>query len=198
MIATLQGILQEKHPDVVILKIGSFGIQVFITLNTYESLPDVGETCRLFTYLHVREDNLSLYGFADIEEKKLFLKLISLSGIGPRNAQNMLSGIKPDEFRRCILAGDIKSLTKIPAVGEKRARRIILELKEKLSEEELAKMTGTGVSKTKDPRVDEAIAGLETLGFRKGDILEAVKNFATKNPEAPINSIIRYILQNKK
>jgi Holliday junction resolvasome RuvABC DNA-binding subunit len=87
------------------------GIEVFITLNTYESLPETGESCQLYTYLHVREDILSLYGFADPEEKNLFLKLISLNGIGPRNAQSMLSGIKADEFRRCILSGDIKSLT---------------------------------------------------------------------------------------
>ncbi len=198
MIASLHGILIEKHPDHAVIQAGPFGIEVFVTLNTYECLPEKGEECHLFTYLHVREDILSLYGFSDTEEKKLFLKLISLSGIGPRNAQSMLSGIKSDEFRRCILSGDIKSLIKIPGVGEKKARRIIIELKEKLSEEELAEMTGAAPAGPLDHRVEEALAGLETLGFRKSGVLKAVETFALENPEAETNTIIRYILKNKK
>ncbi len=198
MIASLQGILTEKHPDTAVVQAGPFGIDVFITLNTYESLPDTGEECHLFNYLHVREDILHLYGFTDPDEKTLFLKLISLNGIGPRNAQMMLSGIKPDEFRRCILSGDIKSLTKIPGVGEKKARRIIIELKEKLSEEELARMTGASPTGPLDRRVEEALAGLETLGFRKSDVLKTVEQFALENPEAETDTIIRYILKNKK
>ncbi|BFN36539.1 Holliday junction branch migration protein RuvA [Fidelibacter multiformis] len=198
MISSLRGILTEKHPDTAVIQAGPVGIEVFITLNTYESLPETGESCQLYTYLHVREDILSLYGFADPEEKNLFLKLISLNGIGPRNAQSMLSGIKADEFRRCILSGDIKSLTKIPGVGEKKARRIIIELKEKLSEEELAEMTGSAPAGPMDRRVEEALAGLETLGFRKTDVLKAVERFALENPEAETDTIIRHILRNKK
>jgi len=198
MIASLKGILTEKHPDSVVIQSGAFGIDVFITLNTYESLPDVGEECYLYTYLHVREDILNLYGFYNTDEKNLFLKLISLNGIGPRNAQVILSGIKPDEFRRCIVSGDIKSLTKIPGVGEKKARRIIIELKEKLSEEELAEITGATLAHHLDKRLEEALAGLETLGFRKADVLKAVEKFFFENPEAETDTIIRHILRSNK
>jgi Holliday junction DNA helicase RuvA len=198
MISGLKGILSEKHPDAVIIRTGSFDIEVFITLNTYESLPNVGEECRLFTYLHVREDILNLYGFHHTDEKNLFIKLISLNGIGPRNAQVILSGIKPDEFRRCIVSGDIKSLIKIPGVGEKKARRIIIELKEKLSEEELAEMTGSFPGHALDKRMEEALAGLETLGFRKADVLKSAEKYLLENPEAETDAIIRFILRSNK
>ena len=198
MIASLKGILTEKHPDSVVIQSGAFGIDVFITLNTYESLPDAGEECCLYTYLHVREDILNLYGFYNTDEKNLFLKLISLNGIGPRNAQIILSGIKPDEFRRCIISGDIKSLTKIPGVGEKKARRIIIELKEKLSEEELAEMTGSVPAHPLDKRLEEALSGLETLGFRRTDVLKASEKFILENPDAETDAIIRHILRNNK
>jgi len=198
MISSVKGILTEKHPDSVVIQTGAFGIEVFITLNTYESLPETGNECRLYTYLHVREDILSLYGFYKTDEKNLFLKLISLNGIGPRNAQVILSGIKPDEFRRCIVTGDIKSLTKIPGVGEKKARRIIIELKEKLSEEELAEITGSVPAHHLDKRLEEALSGLETLGFRKADVLKAAEKFFIENPDAETDVIIRHILRNNK
>lgn len=198
MIASVKGILTEKHPDSAVILTGSFGIEVFITLNTYELLPDVGNECCLLTYLHVREDILNLYGFHNTDEKNLFIKLISLNGIGPRNAQVILSGIKPDEFRRCIVSGDIKSLTKIPGVGEKKARRIIIELKEKLSEEELAEITGVVPAHTLDKRLEEALAGLETLGFRKTDVLKAAEKFFLENPETETDAIIRHILRSNK
>ena len=132
MIASLRGRLLEKHPNFVIIDAGGVGYAVTVPISTFSHIGDTGEEVRLLIYTHVREDTLALYGFADGREKELFERLITISGIGPRLAVTILSGLPTDELVDAIRAGDAKRLTRIPGVGRKTGERIALELREKL------------------------------------------------------------------
>ncbi|MGC8791791.1 MAG: Holliday junction branch migration protein RuvA [Bryobacteraceae bacterium] len=132
MIAHLRGILLEKHPNQAIVEAGGVGYEVAIPVSTYSALPEPGAEVRLRIHTHLREDSLSLYGFASEEEKLLFERLITVSGIGPRLAITVLSGLPIAELYAAIRAGAVERLVRIPGVGKKTAERIVLELREKL------------------------------------------------------------------
>lgn len=131
MIALLRGTLAYKSSDHVIIDVGGVGYRLFIPLSTFYSLPEAGEVS-LFTHTHVREDAILLYGFLSLEEKELFGILISISGIGPKLAVNILSHIPAKDLKRAIAAGDIKRLSSLPGIGKKTAERLVLELKDKV------------------------------------------------------------------
>ena len=131
MIESLKGILNKKDPTQVIIDIRGVRIGVHITLSTYEKLGDVNAEVELLTYLNVREDIMELYGFFDNSERLLFKLLTSVNGIGPKSALNILSGTNPNSFKKNIINGDISSLTSIPGIGAKTAKRIVIELKDK-------------------------------------------------------------------
>ena len=132
MIAHLRGTLIEKHPNQVIVEAAGVGYDVQIPISTYTSLPDVGAAVALRIYTHVREDMLSLFGFATAEEKLVFERLISVSGIGPKLANTVLSGLATSNLIGAIRNSDVQQLVRIPGVGKKTAERIVLELKDKL------------------------------------------------------------------
>jgi len=132
MIAHLRGILLEKHPNQAVVEAGGVGYDVAIPVSTFSALPEPGAEVRLKIHTHVREDSLSLYGFLSDEEKLLFERLITVSGIGPRLAITVLSGLPVAELFAAIRAGAVERLTRIPGVGRKTAERIVLELREKL------------------------------------------------------------------
>jgi Holliday junction DNA helicase RuvA len=132
MIAHLRGILLEKHPNQAIVEAGGVGYDVAIPVSTYSALPEPGAEVKLKIHTHLREDSLSLYGFASEEEKILFERLITVSGIGPRLAITVLSGLPIAELYAAIRAGAVERLVRIPGVGKKTAERIVLELREKL------------------------------------------------------------------
>lgn len=132
MIASLRGRLLEKHPNFVVIDVGGVGYAVTVPVSTFSDIGGIGEEVRLLIYTHVREDTLALYGFAAGREKELFEKLITISGIGPRLAVTILSGLPTDELLDAIRVGDAKQLTRIPGVGRKTGERIALELREKL------------------------------------------------------------------
>jgi len=174
MFAYLKGILEHKEPTMVILDINGVGYQLTIPLSTYESLPAPHQTVKLLTYFHVREDIQALYGFATEDERNLFLMLIGISGIGPKMAVTILSGASPEQFKRRIISGDVKALTLIPGIGLKTAKRIIIELREKL----------VGKDETVPEEMDEFSAGLDrdealkallSLGYRRNEALNALK-----------------------
>jgi Holliday junction DNA helicase RuvA len=131
MIALLRGTLAYKSSDHVIIDVGGVGYRLFIPLSTFYSLPETGDVS-LFTHTHVREDALLLYGFLSMEEKDLFGILISISGIGPKLAVNILSHIPAKDLKRAIATGDIKRLSSLPGIGKKTAERLVLELKDKV------------------------------------------------------------------
>lgn len=132
MIAHLRGILLEKHPNQAVIEAGGVGYDVAIPVSTYSALPEPGAEVRLKIHTHVREDAFSLYGFLSEEEKLLFERLITVSGIGPRLAITVLSGLPIPELFAAIRAGAVERLVKIPGVGRKTAERIVLELRDKL------------------------------------------------------------------
>ena len=134
MIAQLNGLLAEKTAGQLVLEVNGVGYEVLIPLSTYYELGEVGETVSLRIYTHVKEDALKLYGFLTSKEKKLFTQLIEVSGIGPKLAVAILSGLPVNEFVDAIMSGDVVKLNSIPGVGRKTAERLIVEMKDKITE----------------------------------------------------------------
>ena len=132
MIALLRGRLEEKHPNQAIVLCGGVGYDVVISVTTFSSLPGVGEDVSLRVHTHVREDALVLYGFAAPEEKALFEKLITVTGVGPKLAITILSGVPAAELAGILRVGEVGQLTRIPGIGKKTAERLILELRDKI------------------------------------------------------------------
>jgi len=170
MIDSLTGILKEKLPTYILLEINGVGYGVNIPLSTYNKLPEPGEEIRLLTYLMVREDALSLYGFYTLKERELFFNLISISGIGPRSALTILSSIEVGQFNQAILKEDMLTLTSISGIGKKTAQRLILELKDKIKEIEISPVTKLIDKKI----VDDTISALISLGYKKDTAVQAV------------------------
>jgi Holliday junction DNA helicase RuvA len=135
MIAAVKGILEQKRSDSVVIGVGGISLRVFVPTNTLSVLPSVGQEMRLFTSLLVRQEDLSLYGFAMEEERRLFDMLIGVAGVGPKSAQGVLSILTAEEAALAIASGNADSLSRAPGVGKKTAQRIILELRGKLDKE---------------------------------------------------------------
>ena len=123
----------KKTPNYAVLEIGGLGLKILSTINTLDAMPAKGKKTLLLTYLHVRDDVLDLYGFQTSRERETFLQLIGISGIGPKLALTILSGISPDKLRNRVIEGDVAAMTTVPGVGAKTAKRIIVELKEKFT-----------------------------------------------------------------
>lgn len=162
MIALLRGTLIEKHPNQAILDVGGVGYDVTVPISTFSKLPAPGDSVRLEIHMHVREDALSLFGFLTRDEKNLFEKLISVSGIGPAFAVKVLSGIEASELQNAIRRNEIEKLVRIPGVGKKTAERMILELRDKLPALEAGDATPAAPSLS---LLDEdVLSGLLNLG----------------------------------
>ena len=181
MIDSIKGILVKKNPTSVIIDIGGIRLGIPITLATFEKIPDPNHAVELLTYLHVREDIMELYGFYDDHERDVFMQLNSISGIGPRSAMNILSGTNPIEFKKKIIDSDVASLTSIPGIGTKTAKRIIVELKDKFTDQE----TGSDldfllVSSDKD-KIDDVTKVLISLGYKRSAINQVIKKLVSKD-----------------
>lgn len=173
MIERLHGILVERHPTLAVIECGGVGYGVQISARTGESLPPEGSEITLPTHLVVREDSLELFGFADLQEKELFLQMIAVNGVGPKTAQRILSSISPADFLSIIARGDKAALGKIKGVGKKTAEMFLLTLKDKalaLS----ALQSGEGTSPL-SPNQSEAILALHTLGVKEPAAQKAVE-----------------------
>ena len=176
LIDSISGILFGKNPTEAVIDIGGIRFRVNISIATYESLPDLSEQVEILTYLHVKDDILDLYGFRDLSERSLFMNLNMVSGIGPRSAMNILSGTNPEEFKKQIVAGDVKSLTVIPGIGAKTAKRIIVELKERF-EADTSKNDDLGFI---DDHIDSDLinnvsSALQSLGYKQAQINNTIK-----------------------
>ena len=195
MIHFIEGKIENKEPNLVVLNVGSMGMACTITLYTYDKLPAKGSECRLLTYLHVREDILQLYGFVEAKERKMFDKLISLSGIGPKQAINILSGIRYDHLMEHILQGDVAAVKRAPGVGDKTARRIILELKDKISDEEVTQITGFAADSPLSQNIKDAVMALVALGYKKTQVQSILDKHIKSNETLSTEEIIRKFLQ---
>ena len=167
---SISGKLYAKNPTEAIVDIGGIRFRIHISVSAYDSLPEQEKSVELLTHLHVKEDILDIYGFKDHAERSLFMNLNTISGIGPRSAMNILSGTNPDEFRSRIVAGDVKSLTVIPGIGAKTAKRIIVELKEKFVAD-LDEKNELGFIENGDSSiVKDAANALQSLGYKTGQV----------------------------
>ncbi len=175
MIAFLQGVLTEKFPDRVEMDVNGVGYELFVSQKTLQSLPPVGQNVLLKTYLHVREDVLQLFGFLKDSEKQAFLLALSVSGIGPRAAMNILSAFNSEAFYRAILQNDLATLKSIPGIGQKTAQHVVLELKDKVT-----KLMGGGVLSPESvfnvetKNITDAIQAMMTLGYSLAESRRAV------------------------
>ncbi len=168
MINYLVGEIVLKSENLVVLEVNGIGYELNVSMFALDNLPQTGSVSRVFTYMHVREDEISLFGFFSIDEKNVFLKLISVSGIGPKVALAILSGIKPSDLMVAIKTGDVKLLSTVKGLGKKTAERIVLELKDKISvvgfDSEVA-----GENIANESIIDEATEALIALGVNKNE-----------------------------
>lgn len=189
MIAYLRGEIRQKTPGQVVVDIGGVGYCAYIPLSTYLHLGGEGSTCELHIYTHLTDNALALYGFSTGEEREIFLKLIGISGIGPKLALNVLSGIGPAELEEAVQNGDVARITLIPGIGKKLATRIALELQEKIEKKE--KVLAARGSKVKE----DLISTLLNLGFRRKEVEDVVdQTIRTFKPEAGIEKLLRECL----
>ncbi len=188
MLAYIKGTLEMKMTEYVVIDVGGLGYKVFMSSIGMEKLGEIGSQVKVYTYYRVREDDISIFGFNSNEELKMFELLLSVSGVGAKTALAMLAVCTPSEFVLAIISEDINLLTSIPGIGPKSAKRIILELKDKIKKEqqiqELTEATknNSSVQETKtkmqqliedDNKVQEAIAALQVLGYNKKEIEKA-------------------------
>jgi holliday junction DNA helicase RuvA len=198
MIAYLKGKLAYKDPTFVIIDISGVGYQVKISLQTYTQIKDE-EQIMLLTFQHIKEDAHTLYGFKEESEKKLFLNLISISGVGPNTALMILSSLSSDELEHAIIQEDVRTIQNVKGVGIKTAQRIILELKDKITKEASgsSSIQSSTFGKTSNKIKEEALQALLTLGFPK---LAAEKNIAAvlkkSASEISLEELIKASLKN--
>jgi holliday junction DNA helicase RuvA len=197
MIASLTGRLASKLPGGVVIDVQGVGYDVLIPLSTYYRLPDTEQAISLFIHTHVREDAIQLFGFLTIREKEAFLMLLTVSGIGPKLALNVISTLSVDDLSAAIRDDDHKVLASVPGIGKKSAGRLTLELKDKV--EKLSPAIDMRHTKTVEPGgrlMDDALSALVNLGYRAADVKDVVKHvLAERNGETQLQDLIRAALK---
>lgn len=189
MYAFISGRVAEKGSGELILETGGVGYALQCSMTTLAQAPATGETMRCYTYLSVREDALELFGFATKEEKAMFLRLVSVSGIGPRTALGVLGSMPLKDLSLAILTGDLNALSRAPGVGKKTAQRIALELKDQITQEAMAGLPPeqvSGSAPVRDDALAEAMQALQSLGYTPVEAtraLQAVRGKADKADE---------------
>jgi Holliday junction DNA helicase RuvA len=184
MIASLRGVLIAKSPNQAVIECAGVGYDVAISVATFSALPREGAEARLHIFTKVAEDQLALFGFAELDEKRLFERLIAVSGIGPKLAITVLSGIASERLVTAIRAADHASLVKIPGIGKKTAERIVLELKDKLDDLQGFSTSSSPARLHLGAVADDALSALVNLGYPRPIAQKAVESAIEKNPAA--------------
>lgn len=186
MFAYIKGSLEMKLKNYLVIDVGGIGYKIFMSENAINTIGEIGDIVKVFTFYRVREDDISIFGFKTQEELRMFELLLSVSGVGAKSALTMLSCIEPSEFAIAIISNNVKLLTQIPGIGTKSAQRIILELKDKIKSEQndeyeekakTAKLKSEEINKN----IQEAISGLMVLGYTKKDIEKAFEHLDVEN-----------------
>ena len=193
MIAHIQGKLVEKTPTEVVIDCGGVGYQINISLHTYSLLPN-SDQIKLFTYLQVKEDAHTLFGFVEKSEREIFKMLLSVSGIGASIARTMLSSLEPKQIIQAIASGDVGTVQSIKGIGNKTAQRVILDLKEKVIK--LYDLDEVSMVQNNTNR-DEALSALEVLGFVRKTSEKLIDKISKEDPDASVETIIKKALNNK-
>lgn len=181
MIAYVKGIIEDKAEDCVVLEVGGFGVNIYISADTAAKLPQEGEEIKLYTYTLVKEDAFKLYGFLTRDDLDIFKKCITVNGIGPKGALAILSVMDADTLRYAILSGDTKTISRAPGIGARTAERLILDLKDKIKIEDtlIGKeivQTASGNSTADSPQKKEAVEALVSLGYSQTESIRAVNS----------------------
>ncbi len=201
MIAHLSGKLLEKQATSVILDVGGVGYQVTIPLSTFYELGEVGADVSLRIYTYVREDTLQLFGFRTLRERELYLKLISVQGIGAKSGISMLSGLSADEIVTAIRTDNLARLTSIPGVGKKTAERMVIELRDKLNDftaQSSAERIAAGGKQTELPAdavFDDALSALINLGYQRSAAEKVLNQALKEGTEMSVQKLLRRSLQ---
>lgn len=192
MLAYIKGTLEMKMTEYVVIDVGGLGYKVYMSDVGIEKLGNIGETVKVHTHYKVREDDISIYGFNTLEELKMFELLLSVSGVGAKTALTMLAVCSPSEFALAVISEDIKALTGIPGIGPKSAKRIILELKDKLKTQKQIEDINSKINESTNEnnklqkiiedneKVEEATAALQVLGYNKKEIEKVFSKVETK------------------
>lgn len=177
MISYIKGIVAEIEPNYIVVENHCIGYEIFVPATVIDEIPCVGSEVKIYTYLYVKEDILNLYGFMSREDLHIFKLLITVNGIGPKGALGILSTISPDDLRFAVLAGDTKTISKAPGIGQKTAQKLIIELKDKLSIEEAfeLKQNKTAIASGLSEARNEAVLALTALGYSQSESMKAVK-----------------------
>ena len=187
MIAYLEGVVAQKDQNELVIDVNGVGYLLTCSMTTLANTPPAGERARVFTYMSVREDGVELFGFSSLEEKRMFQRLTSVSGIGPKTAVNILGSMPLRDLTLAIMAGDTTALARAQGIGKKTAQRIPLELKEKVDEGDLQALNNTGVSMPVHmPKTDaaaEAIEALIALGYTSSEAARAVSEAAGQSED---------------
>lgn len=192
MIAYLRGSLELKSEEYIIIEVQGIGYKVYMSKKSIDSLPDEGAV-RVYTYLKVREDDVSLFGFCTNEELHMFELLISVGGIGAKSAINILSSITPSRFALAVITNDVNSLKKLQGIGQKTAQRIILELKDKIKTEEAISAREEQDSSMDDEEKEDVIQALQVLGYRRYEINKVLAKVKSSTLEDKIKDALQYL-----
>jgi Holliday junction DNA helicase RuvA len=199
MIAFLSGKLLEKQANTAIVDVGGVGYEVSIPLSTFYELGEVGSDVQLRIYTHVREDAIQLFGFKTLRERELYLRLISVQGVGAKSGITMLSGMSADEIIMAIRTDNLARLTTIPGVGRKTAERLVIELRDKVGELALDSSTETGIpggpSLPADAVFEDALSALINLGYQRNAADKALRTAAQEGTEITVQKLLRRSLQ---
>lgn len=196
MISYLKGSLEVKNIDYIIIDVGGIGYKVYMSSNSINRLGEIGTSVKVHTYMRVREDDISLYGFCTNDELRMFEQLLGVSGIGAKSALTILANISPSSFALAIISGDINTLKNLPGIGTKSAQRMILELKDKMKTQdaiqsgEVININNTYINNDK---IKDAIEALQVLGYSRRDIEMVLSKIDTKDDS--VEEIIRKSLK---
>lgn len=193
MIAQISGTLAHKVPGEIIVDVGGVGYQVFIPLNVFYRLPEIGSQVSLCIHTHLREDALQLFGFWEPKEKQVFLFLNSVAGIGPKLAVNILSGIPVDELAQAIKDGDQFRLVSIPGVGKKLAERMIVELRDKFTTLQ-TEITETAAPGNGSQLTQDAVSALVNLGYRKAEVEKNIRDTIQSGKQS-LEEVVKEVLR---
>jgi len=195
MYAYPEGIIKVKHPTSVVLDVGGVGYEVITSLSTSASLPAVDQSAKVLTDFIVREDSQQLFGFATEEERELFRSLRSVSGIGPKLAITILSGLPVNDLIRAVGTQDMAALNAISGVGKKTAERIILEMKGKVGESVVGISSGSGEGRFEDEKLSDALQALISLGYKKASAETALQKALKHKSSSTVEDLVRESLK---
>ena len=196
MIHFVRGKLDETGTDYIVLDNHGIGYLIYVPSSVLEELPPIGETIRIFTYMYVREDQMTLYGFLTRDDLHIFKLLIGVSGIGPKGALGILSTISPNQLRFAIMAGDSKAISKAPGIGAKTAQKLIIELKDKLKLEDVfeEESTPSGTAVLDHNAEKEAMMALVSLGYSESEAFKALKKIDA-TPDMDSETLLKLALK---